>query len=931
MTDPRATSFSEFFKVATGEFTPYRWQVQVALDGLPEVLPVPTGLGKTEVALAWAWRRLVDNQPEPLHLVICLPMRSLVTQTVQRLKGYFDRLRDAKRCNVGVHQLMGGAIEDEWVNQPDKPWVLIGTQDQLLSRALNRGYSMSRFEWPVHFGLLNNDCRWLIDEVQLMGPGLWTTSQLDWMRRKRFLSLKPCLTTWMSATVGTSFLSTIDRAREGLGTPSPEQIAFEGTLKTVLDADQALAWWREAKRPIEWWAGAAPTVGGRRSRNARASNAVGVTPAAIASAVQENHVRGTLSLVICNTVDLAREVFRALSSVDHKVLLTSRFRREDRALNEQRLLEFDAKRKAGKLQKDDPGLICVSTQVIEAGVDISAHRLWMELAPWPSMLQRLGRLNRKGDDQEAHAWVWETPKETGSKKVERIGPYEAADIERAKQLVNAFVPHSQTASFAEATAELKEQCSEEIAEALQPKPTPLPRALDVHGLYSTERDVHGGFTDVSEFVRGTDPHLDVTVFWRDWSGDNPPRGDELDGPLLEPAKEGCPVSFIRVQKTLENSKGKAWLWDDETDRWERVNHWEIRPGMLVMLKRDAGGYDAAEGWTGDKSNVLAEVPRAGRGATMRDDAWTEVGYWSTLEDHLKDARREAEELCTALSLTGQTRASVVEASGLHDLGKSHPQWQAALPDRSGIPDALLAKSPRVLAVDVMGDASAVRDAVTKLRPLAHALPNEACSRGRDEIVRLRWAMDDKLGESELKSLRATSNVRAARHVQFRPRLRHEVASALAMWRRYRDSETKPYPALAVYLAATHHGKARTVMRSTTGEGDDVFGVRSEPSTLVIGTDQWPLDFSIAKDGADGRWEGNEFVLIGHGWTGLVADLLGPWQPEEKSDAGVVPDAEPRHLGPFVLAYLEALVRIADWRASDKPSASTKPSELRNGR
>ena len=65
------------------------------------------------------------------------------------------------------------------MGQPDKPWVLVGTQDQLLSRALNRGYAMSRFEWPVHFGLLNNDCRWLIDEVQLMGPGLWTTSQLE--------------------------------------------------------------------------------------------------------------------------------------------------------------------------------------------------------------------------------------------------------------------------------------------------------------------------------------------------------------------------------------------------------------------------------------------------------------------------------------------------------------------------------------------------------------------------------------------------------------------------------------------------------------------------------------------------------------------------------------------------------------------------------
>ncbi len=933
--DPREDSFKEFFELATNGFAPYGWQLQVAIDGLPDVLLVPAGLGKTEVALAWAWRLLVDEKSEPRHLVICLPMRSLVTQTVQRLKTYFEALEARKpEIAVAVHQLMGGAIDDEWVGQADKPWVLVGTQDQLLSRALNRGYAMSRFEWPVHFGLLNNDCRWLIDEVQLMGPGLWTTSQLDWMRRKRFPSLKPCLTTWMSATVGTSFLSTTDRVREQLATPSSEQIAFDKKLQIALDSDTGLEWWRHAKRPLAWWqpdASGSKTGGGKKRGAAKSATAATVTPDAIAASVKAKHVAGTLSLVICNTVDLARAVFAALSFVDHKVLLTSRFRREDRARHERRLIDFDANRKAGKLPKDDPGLICVSTQVIEAGVDISAHHLFTELAPWPSMLQRLGRLNRKGDDQAALAWVWETPKEGGNKKVERIGPYEAADIERAKKLVDTFAPLSRNKAFAEAIVELNASKQKEVTEALQPKPSPLPRALDVHGLFSTERDVHGGFTDVSAFVRGTDPDLDVTVFWREWSGDNPPRGDALDGPLLEPAKEGCPVSFVRVQRMLERSKAKAWLWDDEADRWERVNHWGIRPGMLVMLKREVGGYDEGEGWTGDKSNMLSEVPRAGRGATLRDDAWTEAGYWSKLEDHLEDARGEAEKLCAALSLTGDEQRAIVEASGLHDLGKAHPRWQAALPDRSGIPDALLAKSPRVVAADVVDDAAVVRAAFAQLRSQAHALPDESRRRGREDVVRLRWAIDDRLRDAELKSLRAVPGVRWAGHLQFRPGLRHEVASALAMWRKYSDSETKPYPALAVYLAATHHGKARTVMRSTTAEGDDVFGVRREPSSLVIGGAQWPLDFSIAKDGAEGRWEGSEFVLTGHGWTGLVADLLGPWRPEEKSDAGAVPEGEPRHLGPFALAYLEALVRIADWRASAHPNASTKPSEVRDGR
>jgi len=145
MTD---SEFDAFFKLAAG-FGPYDWQRQIALNGLPEILPVPTGLGKTEGAvLAWAWRRTVhEGKAEPLHLVYCLPMRGLVRQTVERLRRCFDNLRRAQYAEVGVYQLMGGATDVEWAGKPDQPWVLVGTQDQLLSRALNRGYSMNRYEW----------------------------------------------------------------------------------------------------------------------------------------------------------------------------------------------------------------------------------------------------------------------------------------------------------------------------------------------------------------------------------------------------------------------------------------------------------------------------------------------------------------------------------------------------------------------------------------------------------------------------------------------------------------------------------------------------------------------------------------------------------------------------------------------------------------
>jgi len=118
-------SFREFFSLATNGFGPHRWQLLVALEGLPDVFPVPTGHGKTEVALAWAWRLLVDKWPEPLHLVVCLPMRGLVTQTVQQLKTYFDALKAKKpEIDVAIHQLMVGTIDDGWMAHPDQPWAV---------------------------------------------------------------------------------------------------------------------------------------------------------------------------------------------------------------------------------------------------------------------------------------------------------------------------------------------------------------------------------------------------------------------------------------------------------------------------------------------------------------------------------------------------------------------------------------------------------------------------------------------------------------------------------------------------------------------------------------------------------------------------------------------------------------------------------------
>jgi hypothetical protein len=50
---------------------------------------------------------------------------------------------------------MEGGEADDWDLYPEKDAIIVGTQDMLLSRALNRGYGTSRYRWPIQFGLVD--------------------------------------------------------------------------------------------------------------------------------------------------------------------------------------------------------------------------------------------------------------------------------------------------------------------------------------------------------------------------------------------------------------------------------------------------------------------------------------------------------------------------------------------------------------------------------------------------------------------------------------------------------------------------------------------------------------------------------------------------------------------------------------------------------
>ena len=145
------------YRIALGDARrPDPWQLALATEPWPAVLVAPTGSGKTAaVTLGWAGHRLRSPETTPRRLVWCLPMRTLVEQTAEAVREWFVRLAaeaDGETPLPGpddVHVLMGGVDADGWLETPERPAVLVGTQDMLLSRALMRGYRRNWFRRPA--------------------------------------------------------------------------------------------------------------------------------------------------------------------------------------------------------------------------------------------------------------------------------------------------------------------------------------------------------------------------------------------------------------------------------------------------------------------------------------------------------------------------------------------------------------------------------------------------------------------------------------------------------------------------------------------------------------------------------------------------------------------------------------------------------------
>jgi CRISPR-associated endonuclease/helicase Cas3 len=878
------TDFDSFFRKAFEVKEPFNYQRRLALDDpLYSLVSVPTGAGKTAAVLgAWLWRRLRDDGSVGRRLIYCLPMRTLVEQTRDVACRAVERLGLTGR--FAVYVLMGGDVEDDWEHQPGRECILIGTQDMLLSRALNRGYAMSRYKWPVHFGLLNNDCLWVLDEVQLMGSGLSTSTQLQAFRRM-LGSFGNAQTIWMSATVKPDWLATVDvDPQQDISGELALDIAGEGseTLRAVLFAQKMVHETRLIAGEFE----------------------------KLAKKVVAAHRKGSRTLVVVNTVKRAIGLHRTLTGVvgskksaPELLLIHSRFRPPDRREVVKRLLEEPA----------EEGKIVVSTQVIEAGVNVSARTLFTELAPWPSLVQRFGRCNRRGRDEDAALyWI--------DVKTPDAAPYDEDDLKLARERLRDLEGKQ---GGPEMLREYVDALEWTIRDGLfRHEHVYVIRRHDLHGLFSTEPDLAGGYTDISMFVRNIERESDVYVYWRDFKGEPsrdepPPSRDEL-----------CPVRWLHLVGFLERKGSGAWYWNGERRKgrgqWEPRRAREIRPGMTLLLTTSQGGYHKDLGWTGDPSTkkfgwtVDPDEPSASLRALDRQDSLadespslSEHGWWP-LADHLRDAQSESVDLIRELQFEGDLWSrcgrSVVRAAWWHDVGKALEQWWRAAEKQI---DELKANATAFLNAHAGGDeAEFVRGFLSQLE--SHSVPETL------------WAKFPSLRQSlkgSTLSAAARKVVKSEIDVWFRPGLRHEAASALAAWQEW-QKRAPDWNALAVYLVACHHGKVRTVLRGA-GSGDDVFGIgpkRSLPQLAGWISSERILDLRPKAFGAVGEWNGSQdrFFLIMPSWVGMVAELLGPELPDDPDPCTTVAEDEPRKLGLFRLAFLEAVIRAADVRASRSP-------------
>lgn len=298
------------------------------------ILTAQTGMGKTEAALLWAGKK---------KTFFTVPLRVSLNALFDRVSNEMNYKNCGLLHSTSAHHLDEKGIENwEVIYDQSKHFsnkITFTTIDQVLKFPFKfRGYEK-------YYATLAHSCV-VIDEIQAYNP--WIVAVvIKAIEMIHDIGGKFMI---MTATLPQIYLQTL--REKGV-------IDDECIVKTFYD-DSLL-----------------------RHRMAIEDKTIFDDIELIADSGRDKKV-----LVIANTVDQATALYKELNDGINRVyLFHARFLQKDRQMLEQRLQEFDQDREVAG--------IWITTQIVEASIDIDFDELYTELAPLDSLFQRFGRCYRK--------------------------------------------------------------------------------------------------------------------------------------------------------------------------------------------------------------------------------------------------------------------------------------------------------------------------------------------------------------------------------------------------------------------------------------------------------------------------------------------------------------------------------------------------------
>lgn len=383
--------FRHLFSALTGNemgHFPWQWELygRFASSDPPRFLDIPTGLGKTSVIAVWLAAR-ASGARVPRRLVYVVDRRAVVDQATTvalqlrksiETAGISDALGLEGRA-LPISTLRGKFIDNrQWLERPAAPAVIVGTVDMIGSRLLFEGYGVSRKMRSYHAGLLGADSLVVLDEAHLVPPFERLIEAIadgpEYRPEDEDLRtiIPPLMVLSLSAT---------GRVVEGRSLGLGHADLKHPVVRKRLDAKKRLT--------VEFL---------------DTNTTLAAELARLAWKLSDNGGSCERIITFCDKREdaaLARDAVEKLAKGDQieNVPPTELFVGARRAF--ERDAAADWLRKHGFLAGDkthpERPTFLFATSAGEVGVDLDADHLISDLVSWERMVQRLGRVNRRGE------------------------------------------------------------------------------------------------------------------------------------------------------------------------------------------------------------------------------------------------------------------------------------------------------------------------------------------------------------------------------------------------------------------------------------------------------------------------------------------------------------------------------------------------------